>query len=342
MHVLFFVGDAGWTARARIFTAAAHGLAGRGHEVSIACPPGPVLDHLDTRAVGVVRLIPGAYAALETIDFRRVAQERSLDVVFVHSSREQFIVGSGMRLANGGRVLRRVSAFESAEHEPGLFTSRLAPATSFVAPLGVDVAAADATAPVERRALHLRDDAIIVACPYALNGRSRLLNMMRTVAQLGPRHPRLRAVIVGDRATHDDLRMQAAALGVAPLVQFVDAATADPVSIMKASDFVWVAADHDAGALGCLDAMGAARSIVAERSPTIESYVADGINGTVLSDREPAAVAAAVASVIGRADVRATQGRAGRARAERELTVGSMIDGFERVLQASPPSVAAR
>ena len=111
---------------------------------------------------------------------------------------------------------------------------------------------------------------------------------------------------------------------------------------MKASDFVWVAADHDAAALGCLDAMSAARSIVAERSKTIDYYVADGINGTVLPDAEPAAVAAAVASVIGHADVRAGQGQAGQARAKRELGLGPMIDGFERALEAPQPALAGR
>lgn len=360
MHVLFFIGDASVTARARVFIAAAHGLAGRGHDVSIAGPPGPIIDRIDGKTVDIVRLVPGANAAFETFDFRRVAQERSLDVAFVHTSRDQLVVGSGLRFGNGGRVVRRLGIFESSRGEPGLLTTRVAPARvivstnaesaaiidsggapPIVAPLGVDVGAAEAIAPVDRRTLHLRDDAIIIACPYAMNGRSRLLNLMRTMALLAPRHPRLRALIFGERATDDDLRMQAAALGVAPIVQFVSGG-GDPVALMKASDFVWVAADHDAAALGCLDAMCAARAIVAERSRTIEYYVADGINGTVLPDGEPAAVAAAVASVIGRADVRMGQGHAGQARAKRELGLGPMLDGFERALEASQPAVARR
>jgi glycosyltransferase involved in cell wall biosynthesis len=359
MHVLFFIGDVGWTARARIFTAAAHGLASRGHDVSIACPPGPIIERIDTDAVDIVRIDPGANAALGTFDFRRVAQERSLDVAFVHSSREQLIVGSGLRFARGGRVVRRLGVFETLDEEFG-FTARVAPArylvstnaesilidaaspAPFVAPLGVDVAATDAIAPLDRRALHLRDDAVIIACPYTLSGRPRLLNIMRSLALLGPRHPRLRAVVYGDRAADDDLRMQAAALGVAPIVQFIDAAKVDPVALMKASDFAWIAADNDTAALGCLDAMSASRPIVAERSATIEYFVADGINGTVLPAGDSSAVAAAAANVIGRAEARVTQGKAGHARVQRELTLAAMIDGFDRAAQGTETMAAAR
>lgn len=360
MHVLFFVGDIGWTPRARIFTAAAHGLASRGHDVTIACPPGPIIDRVDTDAVDIVRIDPGANAALGTFDFRRVAQERSLEVAFVHSAREQLVVGSGLRFARGGRVIRRLGVFESVDEELG-FTARVAPAryvvstnaeaaiminaaspAPFVAPLGVDAAAADAIDALDRRTLHLREDAIVIACPYTLSGRPRLLNVMRSLALLGPRHPRLRAVVFGDRAADDDLRMQAAALGVAPIVQFIDGAKVDPVALMKASDFAWIAADHDTAALGCLDAMSAGRPIVAERSSTIEYFVADGINGTVLPDGDSSAVAAAVANVIGRTEVRATQGKAGHARVQRELTLNAMIDGFERAAQGTETAMASR
>jgi glycosyltransferase involved in cell wall biosynthesis len=354
MNVLFFIGDADWTSRARIFTAAAHGLAGRGHEVAVACPPGPIIDRLDAKKVGVVRIDPAASAAFGSFDLRRVAQERSLDVAFVHTAREQLMVGSGLRFSKGGTLLRRLGVFEPRNDEPGLITAHVAPARlvvstnaeaatminagstpPVVAPFGIDAASSDAANPIDRRALRLRDDAIVVACPYAPNGRVRLLNVMRTLSLVAPRHPRLRAVVYGHRAVDDDLRMQAAALGVAPLMQFVDGHLIDPAALMKASDFAWLAADHDAAALGCLDAMAASRPVIAERSPTIEYFVADGINGTVLPEGEPAAVASAVASVIARADARAAFGHAGRTRVQREFTVSAMVDGFEKAAQSA-------
>jgi glycosyltransferase involved in cell wall biosynthesis len=360
MHVLFFIGEVGWTARARIFVTAAHGLAARGHDVTIACPPGPAIDRIDANAVDIVRIDPQANAALGTFDFRRVAQERSLDVVFVHSTREQLMVGSGLRFARGGRVVRRLGMFEALDDELG-FAARLAPARlvvssnaeaavlinagsprPIVAPLGAEGSAAKPIEPLDRATLHLRDDAIIIACPYTMRGRPRLLNVMRSLALLGPRHPRLRAVIFGERATDDDLRMQAAALGVAPIVHFVDGPSVDPVALMKASDVVWIASDHDAAALSCLDAMNASRSIVAERSPTIEYYVADGINGTILAESDSSRFASTIANIIGQSEVRAMQGKAGNARLLRELRLDAMIDGFERAVQGSEAMTSTR
>jgi glycosyltransferase involved in cell wall biosynthesis len=344
MNILFFIGDADWTARARIFATAAHGLAARDHQVTVACPGGPILDRLDTKRIGIVRIDPCANAAVGTFDLRRVTQERSLDVAFVHTAREQFLVGSGMRFGKSGAVHRRVGMFEPADAARGMFTARMAPARLMVStaaeaianpgatvvPLGIDPLAADAVAPRERRALHLRDDAIVVACPYAPNGRVRLLNILRTLALVAPRHPKLRAVVYGHRATDDDLRMQAAALGVAPLVQFVDGNAGDTMSIVRTSEFVWIAGAHDAAALGCLDAMAAGKPVIAERSAVTQYFVADGINGTVLPEGDPQTLAAAVADVMARPETREKFGAAGRARAQREFPLNEMVDGFER------------
>jgi glycosyltransferase involved in cell wall biosynthesis len=349
MNALFFVGDAGYTARARIFVTAAHALAERGHEVTIACPTGPIIDRIDSKQVSVVRIDPEANAAFGTFDFRRVAQDRALDAVFVHTRREQMIVGSGLKLGSGsGALLRRLPVFEPAEDESGFFGARLAPATLIVTspqeaatlaerqktailiPLGVDSTLADTTRPLDRRTLRLREDAVVLACPYSPHGRLRALSVLRTLALLAPRHPRLRVVLYGEEATADDLRMQAAALGVAPLCQFMTGDALDPVALMRSADFTWIAADHDAAALGCLDAMACGVPVVAERFPVTEHYVADGSTGVLLPEGEPAIVASVVANVVSRPDLRVALGAAGRARATREFPYAAMVDGFER------------
>jgi glycosyltransferase involved in cell wall biosynthesis len=349
MNALFFVGDAGFTARARIFVTAAHALAQRGHDVTIACPTGPIIDRIDSKSVTVVRIDPEANAAFGTFDFKRVAQERSLDAVFVHTRREQMIVGSGIKLGSGsGALLRRLPVFEPLDDESGFFGARLAPATlivtapqevaalaerqkpAIIIPLGADCAAADSIRPLDRHSMRMRDDAVVLACPYSPQGRLRALSVLRTLALLAPRHPRLRVVIYGEDATADDLRMHAAALGVAPLCQFISGDSLDPLGLLRTADFAWIAADHDAAALGCLDAMACGVPVVAERFAVTEHYVADGSSGILLPEGEPTTVAAAVASVVSRPDVRASLGAAGRARVAREFSYSAMIDGFER------------
>lgn len=360
MRLLFFCGDRQWSARARIFVAAAHGLARRGHEVSLACPPGPIIDRLDPRAVNVVRIDPLANAAVGTFDFRRVAQERSIEVAFVHTAREQLIVGSGMRFAGGGRVVRRIPIFCDAGQDHGAISSRVAPTSLVVAlddqleglpdvrwatppavvPIGVDPAFHDALPRPDRRAFGLRTDSTVIGCPYSPEGRIRLLNVFRTIALLAPRHQRLRAIVFGQGATDDDLRMHAAALGVAPFVQFIDTGAADERILTSACDLVWITADHDAAAIGCLDAMALRLPLVAERSRTAEYFIADGINGALLPEGEPSVVASAVATVISRSDARVAYGNAGRARLARDFTEPAMIEGFERAAMGATAAVA--
>lgn len=358
MRLLFLASDAAWTASTRIFAAAARGLAAKGHEVSIACPPGPVMVWLGGQSAGIVDVIgidADASGPQGTFDMRRAAKEKSPDVAFVHSGRDQLIMSAGMRFGGGGAVVRRVPAFHDVDDEPGAIASRVAPASIIVTtedqaralpagrwpippavvPLGVDPAAHDRVEAVSRDALGLSPTLTVMGCPFSADGRVRLGNVLRTLALLGPRHRDLRAVVFGASALHDDLRMHAAALGVAPRLTFIRDGAYDAIAITKACDFVWVAADHDEAAVACLDAMALRLPVIAERSPLTEHYVADGITGALLPEGDPSYLAAAVAGVIARGEVRATFGKAGRARVEREFSEQAMIDGFERAAVAA-------
>ena len=88
--------------------------------------------------------------------------------------------------------------------------------------------------------------------------------------------------------------------------------------------------------------MCAARPIIAERSETIDYFVADGINGSVLPEGESAMFASAISSVLTRSDMRVGYGNAGRSRVQRELGLAAMIDGFEQAAQSAQPMAAAR
>ena len=188
---------------------------------------------------------------------------------------------------------------------------------------------------VSRDALGLSPTWTVMGCPFSADGRVRLGNVLRTLALLAPRHRDLRAVVFGESSLHDDLRMHAAALGVSRRLTFIRDGDHDTIAITKACDFIWVAAGHDAAALACLDAMAVRLPVIAERSPVTEHYVADGITGALLQDDDPSYLAAAVAGVIARGDARATFGKAGRARVEREFSEQAMIDGFERAAVAA-------
>lgn len=358
MRLLFLASDVEWRASTRIFAAAAKGLAAKGHEVSIACPPGPVMAWLGGQSAGMVDVIgidADASAPQGTFDMRRAAREKSPDVAFVQSVRDQLIMSAGMRFGGGGAVVRRIPAFDDVDDQPGAIASRVAPAGVIVTtqeqasalsggrwpippvivPLGVDPAVHDGIEAISRDSLGVTRSVTLMGCPFAPDGRVRFANVLRTLALLAPRHRDLRAVVFGAGSLHDDLRMHAAALGVAPHLIFIRDGDHEAIAVTKACDFVWIAADHDAAALGCMDAMALRLPVVAERSPLTEHYVADGITGALLPEGDPSYLAAGVADVIARKEIREKLGNAGRVRVQREFSEQAMVDGFERAAAAA-------
>src|SRR5205085_10744075 len=139
--------------------------------------------------------------------------------------------------------------------------------------------------------------ATVMACPYEPAGKLRLLDTFRTLALLAPNHPSLRAVVFGPAAGDDELRLYASALGVSSLILFLSRSALNQRAIMKACDFAWIAADDDAAAFGCLDAMALRLPVIAGRSPVTRHYVEDGVTGCLLPDGEAPALAAAVAAI---------------------------------------------
>src|SRR6516162_4674094 len=120
MRVLFYHGEAAWSATARVLIQAARGLSGRGHQVTIASCTGSALEaaaqsaNLDTASIdGAASAMGGAF------DLRKVLAEKFIEVAIVSSERDQLVVGSAMRFAERGAVLRRVPAFTKLSVQRG-------------------------------------------------------------------------------------------------------------------------------------------------------------------------------------------------------------------------------
>lgn len=354
MRFLFIVSDTQWSARARAFVLAARGLAARGHEARIACTADcPVQVRAADARVPVLPMDSESSTAGTAWQLRGALKEQGADVVFVHTDSEHLAASSALRFAGGGgAVIRRVPPFATT-NAGGRIANRLAPSgllfttdadrqaagdaagrlPAITAPLGVDLGEHDAALPVSRESMKVPEAGRVLACVHDESGRHRVLTALRTIALLAPRHPGLRLVIVGAERS-EELRMHAAALGITPLVSFLGARP-DELSVLKAADAGWIAADGDAAALAALDFMAARKAIIAERSPLMQHYVADGIAGVLLTPADPPTTAAAVSAFITGESQRVAMGNAGRSRVQREFTLDQMVDGFERAAQAA-------
>jgi hypothetical protein len=356
MRVLFYHGDSAWSDTARIALRLARGLTARGHQVTFAACAGGHVEaaaqaaSLDTRAIdGRATALGGAF------DLRKVLAEKLIEVAVVASERDQLIVSSAMRFAEGGAVLRRLPAFTSLTvRRGGRLALRLATAgvvvsterevhdvnprgwtmPPMIASLGIDPERYDSIEPAARVDLGALTQGSLIACSYDPSGRYRFGAALRTLALLAPRHRPLHVVVFGPGADDDELRLHTAALGVSSLVTFIGD-DRDPAPVMRAATAGWVVSSGDAAALSCLEFMAMRIPVIIDRTPLAQQYVADGITGMLLSTEEPSHTASAVAALLTSDDRRTEMGNAGRTRVQRDFSESVMIDGFERAVNTA-------
>jgi glycosyltransferase involved in cell wall biosynthesis len=356
MRVLFLVSDNCWSASARAFVLAARGLAAKGHDVVLACQTDcPVQVRAGEAAVPVIKLEPDASAAGSAWMLRKTVQERDVDVVFVHTDQELLIASSAMRLGRGaGTVIQRVPPFAIASPGRGSrLATRIAPTgllfsteadrqaadvkryrvPSAVAPLAVDPTVHEAVRETSKASLGAPPNSLLIVCIHDGRDKRRVFTALRTLALLAPRHPELHLAVVG-AARLDELRMHGAALGINSMVSYIGERD-DELSIIRAANVGWIAADGDAAAFAALDFMAFRIPALAERHPLTEHYVADGIAGLLLAPADPTTTAASVAAFLAKDEQRVQMGNAGRARLQREFSYEAMIRGFEQAISGA-------
>lgn len=373
MHILFLHCAKEFSGTARAFAVAARGLAARGHTVSFLVEPDSTAEQSVSRIATVASKIAGTdleakheIAPYEVVQFqceggwlatawrlRHLFRHWDVDVAFVTTEREHLIAslacwlgrrGSVVRRTPAGRVLSRGGGFAAwLTKTTYLFADENAVAASkiprrsgqpTVAMLGIDTTRyperADGASPEPADGLGIR----YIICVYDPNSRGRAATAIRTVSMLSPRHPYLRLMIFGAGSDSEELRMQAAALGVLDLVSFLGERD-DHLLLMRDADLGWVVAEADTAAYGILDLMALGVPVIAPEGSIAEAYVANRITGTLIPPDDPATTAAAVVSLLTNEEQRLAIGAAGRARVAREFPEQGMVDGFEKAANAA-------
>ena len=355
MRVLFYYSDRAWSGRARVFAAAAQGLAQRGYQVTYVCQPESAVEQRLSSAGYDIVPIAGTPGFATGLRLRSVMHERFVEVVFVHTGPEHIAAATALRLAERGAVIRRLGAGENGAARGGGLAVKLAasgglytllsdephpvPPIGILAPvwgdLGVDVRQHDGTLPVARASLKAGGATkLIVAVCDARTSRAQVATVLRTVALLAPRHPELRLALVGAGSDDEDVRIHAAALGIPKLLTQLGERD-DELAVFRAADMAWVIANGDTAALAYLDLMALRIPVLTETSPLAHRYVADGITGLLLPPANPQATAATIAGFLARDAQRIAMGNAGRARVTREFPESAMIDAFDRAALAA-------
>jgi glycosyltransferase involved in cell wall biosynthesis len=142
--------------------------------------------------------------------------------------------------------------------------------------------------------------------------------------------PDVHARLIGheELSTVAELQAAAAERGVDHLVTF-EGFRADVAQVMADLDVFVLPSLWEGFGLVLLEAMAAGRPVVASAVGPIPEIVVDGVTGLLVPPGDPAALAEAVIKLLRDPELAAAFGRAGRARAERELRLDTMVERTE-------------
>jgi glycosyltransferase involved in cell wall biosynthesis len=167
-----------------------------------------------------------------------------------------------------------------------------------------------------------------LACIASRDARKRVINVLRTVALLSERHPRVHLSIGGPAAQEEELRIHAASLNIGRLVEFHQSGAESEA--LRSAQLAWVVADGDDAAFGCLHAMARGIPVLTEQSAVTAHFIEQGVHGTLFPALEPPAMAADVSVYVAQPGRREAAGRAARHRISRQFTEREMANGFEQ------------
>ncbi len=132
--------------------------------------------------------------------------------------------------------------------------------------------------------------------------------------------PGARLLLVGKGQGRPEVERRVAAMGLAGRVIFAGYRDRDLPEVLASSDcFALMAAGSDESCRAALEAMAAARPVVARRVGALPETVVDGETGILLADDRPERLAASLRVILEDRALAHRMGTAGRARAETEF-----------------------
>ena len=178
-----------------------------------------------------------------------------------------------------------------------------------------------------RRGLSLPDDALVVGTVGRLSAQKGHRFLLDAAATLLPRRPEARVLIAGDGDLLDDLRRQAARLGLTGRVVFAGHRT-DVADVLGALDVFCISSLYEGTPLALFEAMAAGKPVVSTSVDGCREVLEDGVSGLLVPPGDAAALAAAVDRAAADPGLRAALGRRAL-EASRRYDVGACVDAMQ-------------
>jgi L-malate glycosyltransferase len=348
LTVLHLVANRWWTGSADPVLRLLVGLRRRGHRPLLGVIPGDRFE-VKAREAGFDPL-PGLSLAPRAIvrdvaRLRRLVRREGVQVIHVHHSHDHWLamlvrsgLGGGplpiartfhnLRSVRTGRAERwlygRTATFfavsrqiEGRCRDVGIPEGRVVwtPGVADLPRFGVDV---DPGTIREEFELGQAPVVVSVARLAPNRGHELLLNAFRLLLDT---MPTARLLLVGKGEARARLERTVAEMGLGARVIFTGYRDRDLPAVVAAADcFALMAAGSDDSCRAALEAMAAARPVVARRVGALPETIAHGTTGLLVDEDRPEAVAAALAAVLGDRERARAMGRAGRERAMTEFS----------------------
>jgi L-malate glycosyltransferase len=185
-----------------------------------------------------------------------------------------------------------------------------------------------------RRELGVRDDELLITCVgnlYPVKGHDVLL---AALAQLPPELPWRLAIAGRPEDAEPGLRATIAERGWERRAHLLGSRR-DVPDVLAAADVFCHPSRAEALPLAVLEAMFAARPIVASSVGGIPEVVREGVDGLLVPPEDPAALAAALRRALEGAPFRASLGAHARERALARYSLDEMTNAYERLYRAA-------
>ena len=324
-------------------------LDARGHESVLVCPPGSGIDAAARKAgIRVQNLfcagdvdLPFAYRLIQYL------KELQPDLVHCHSRRGADMLGgmaanfadipavvsrrvdnaemrllAALRYRPFSKIIAISETIARVLREHGVDDDRIEVIRS-----AVDTERLSQTADCStvRAEFAVPDDACVIAAAGQLIPRKGHRYLLQAVADLRHRYPQLRLVIFGEGYLNNQLRAQAASLGLGDVVQFAGFRD-DLDEFMGCIDILAHPALAEGLGVATLKAAAAAVPVVGFAAGGLPEAVVDGTTGMLVPPEDTDALAAALGTLIGDPGLRRRMGAAGQHRMQKEFSIATMAD----------------
>lgn len=189
-----------------------------------------------------------------------------------------------------------------------------------------------------RAELGIAASAPVVVTVCQLRPEKAVEVLVEAAAILRRSEPDARVLVAGDGSERVFLQSRIDALGLADTVVLLGTRR-DVPDVLAAADVAVCCSDFEGTPLSVMEYMGAGKPVVATRVGGLPEVVEDGLQGLLVQPRDPAALAEALARLLGDSSLRQRLGEAARTRQrtrfDLDATVRQIEDLYDQLFLAS-------